>query len=652
MRNVTIKSLKLEGFGSYANPVTFKFDKTGLFCITGVNGAGKSTIFSALYWALYKKTLSGWTNDKLQTFKWLRGKEYQGTRVMVSFNAGGNKYVVVRHLNFKGLTYGVEGGDSFMIFCKPLTDKAPISKDDMVGSELYKNDQQAYLNKVLGIDHNTFINSVVFGQKMNRLIGASPTEKRELFEVLFGIDFIDAAKEKADLRKSELEKQIESATTQVDTINNTLTNKRAEWERLQGIQERYETDKKERLAAIKKEYDLSKEKYNSLGEKLYELEQAQAKKSNKKNGVIYDVAALRTLAEGEQEKLEEAKEKVRKQKINIRDIDSLIQGFENKNVRLASDLRSVKANCTTCGAPLKPENVAKVKKNIQAEIEANDKSILDNQFQREKVVKALAQYEVGVQVSTTAFDDAYNAWQEAKEHEKASVDTLQIDIDKITTQMEHIKEGLIRIKERHKAEKEKPLPELNMDKLEESINSLSAEVKSQLESIQPFKDDLERVNWWIKKGFGANGIKAQIISAMFHKLNEFAANYSPYFGYGVKFWIDLSKASKPFMTTIYRGEKEIPYENMSGGQKQRVDVCLAFAMYDLVSYDTKFNLMVLDEFSEGLDGEGVEMVNEVITKAAETKAVYIVSHNPIFVPPSATTIIIEGGVDSPSQITL
>ena len=47
--------LKIEGFLSYLDPVEIDFTGFDLACITGENGAGKSSILDAITWALFGK---------------------------------------------------------------------------------------------------------------------------------------------------------------------------------------------------------------------------------------------------------------------------------------------------------------------------------------------------------------------------------------------------------------------------------------------------------------------------------------------------------------------------------------------------------------------------------------------------------------------
>jgi len=47
--------LRISGFLSYLEPVEIDFSNIDLACISGANGAGKSSLLDAITWALFGK---------------------------------------------------------------------------------------------------------------------------------------------------------------------------------------------------------------------------------------------------------------------------------------------------------------------------------------------------------------------------------------------------------------------------------------------------------------------------------------------------------------------------------------------------------------------------------------------------------------------
>ena len=172
----------------------------------------------------------------------------------------------------------------------------------------------------------------------------------------------------------------------------------------------------------------------------------------------------------------------------------------------------------------------------------------------------------------------------------------------------------------------KPL-NINLKVLEESITLLGLSISQDNEKLATYKTDKAKLDWWVDKAFGNSGLKAHVFNAMLNKLNGYMEQYANVLGSRVKFSVDSEKASSPFLTTVYRKDKIVDYEELSGGAQQRVDICLAFACHDLVSKTNNINLLIMDEIMEGLDAEGIEQVFELIRmKAKAGDSIYIISH--------------------------
>ena len=90
--------LTMQAFGPYVNEQVLEFDRlgeTGIYAIIGETGAGKTTIFDAIVFALYG-TGSGEDRGKGQTLRSLSASPNQETCVKLEFVSRGRPYSIVR----------------------------------------------------------------------------------------------------------------------------------------------------------------------------------------------------------------------------------------------------------------------------------------------------------------------------------------------------------------------------------------------------------------------------------------------------------------------------------------------------------------------------------------------------------------------------
>lgn len=196
MQKINLLSIDIEGFRSIVEPFSFSLTRPGLNIIRGTNGVGKTTVFEALVWAIYGVNLKDTNQDKIPSWPETRKSQWRGTRVVLQLTIGGEVYAIARHIGFAGLTEGLKGEDRLMVF----------DSNGLKGGLLNKDETQAFINSLLGLNSRTFLNSVLFGQRMTRLITQDNKDKRELFEQMFeGMDWVREAKEKSDKKYKEME---------------------------------------------------------------------------------------------------------------------------------------------------------------------------------------------------------------------------------------------------------------------------------------------------------------------------------------------------------------------------------------------------------------------------------------------------------------
>lgn len=629
MKRVTYTRVSVEGFQSFGKPVSFKLDRYGLNLIKGNNGVGKSTIFNAILWAEYNGNLK----KGIETWEDRRPESWRGTRVVVDRTDGEFDYRVARHLNFKGTTSGLKGGSKLMVFKKPVSDTKFTDKH-LLGSGLHKADMQKLIEEQLGIDEKTFLNSILFGQRMLSLIKVKDAEKRKLFEELFDVGFVDIAKQVAQERKdvlvtkiTEYENGMRNLQGNIEKINLDIR----EYERiLEDFNTNHQTqleDAENRLKTIDgriseltkkiKDDEISLNKYsfgavNSLGAELQELEK-------EKRVLLGEISTLDR---------------------QVRKFEDEIKNSQLKESKGETDIKNVATVCPTCKQDLPESKIKEVKTNLRKMIKTEQTVRKTLEKDKEKVLKDL----VRLQESVKEFDSKIENKQDELNKAQAGV-SKAYDLKASIKAGKNTLEQLQRDKKLFESQLEKIKntnpPKLNIKEKEEEKKQSEKRIIELSSEIEKDGEVIEHIEWWIKKGFGSNGLKSFVFNSMLQELNKYAFNYASRLGFGVKFAVEMDKVSKPFKTMIYEGDFIRDYEDLSGGQQQRVDIVIAFAMHDLISRGTNINILVLDELFEGLDNQGIEVAFDLIRQKSKDKAVYIISHSDIVDSLNAKTIWVD-----------
>jgi DNA repair exonuclease SbcCD ATPase subunit len=681
---VTFEKIIIEGFGSIANSTTFQLDRGGIHFIRGKNGEGKTTLFSALAWVLYRINLKGTTNDKVTTWEQYQPEGFKGTRVALLLAKGEDKYMIVRHLNYSGTTKSYKGASKLMIF---KSDTWNFTPEDMIGSEQHKEDQQVFINKLVGADSKIFLNSVLFGQRMKKLVESDNDEKRVLFEKLFELEFIQKAKERAKTEQTRLTFEIKADNQYLDNIDKFIEKLNSDIAKKQEYLTNFESNRDARLKEACDKLDNNTAKclnidtekellekqlenfwvetvdiatYTKLTDSMNELKQ---KELDLKNST--ELAEAKEGIGENSTKVHTAQLKVSEAKDNLKQCKLEIEKSKNKITELETELKDFNANCPYCANPL-PEpkqeevriqiksKVSKEKEVIKVltkeletyqtainlselDLDAAKKALLFNENLNKTLQKSIDAQLIQVnQDKKTLQTDienykthlaAYESKKEEKQAIKDKINTLSKDREVLEVRIEHLKEEIQALyDDSHSILAENELKELN-SKLEDSMKEFLKLQEATAEKVK----ELERVEWWVKKGFGTEGIKSFVFSTMLEQLNSYVEKYAQRLGVSVRFSIDLTKATKPFTTTCLNIDGvETDFNELSGGEKQRVDVALAFAMHDLIGHTADTNLLIMDEFFEGLDAGGLASALDLVRVKADTgKTVYIISHHAV-----------------------
>lgn len=233
----------IEGFASYEGYNELDLCPNAAVVIKAPNGSGKSTIFSALVWCLYGKTIKGVSD--VNTKKKYQTKEYKGTRVCTYFQKDGGVYMVTRCQNYTGnLEDGTKGRDRLQII-----------KNAEVVDIKSKPKLQEYLISELGLSYPLFMNSIMFGQGMKKLIQETNSDKKKIFEEVFNLNYLNLAKNLAQKGKNQIHSQVDVCRSEYNSINREYESCKETYQELKESEEAFDKrrnqDIKEKQSSIK-----------------------------------------------------------------------------------------------------------------------------------------------------------------------------------------------------------------------------------------------------------------------------------------------------------------------------------------------------------------------------------------------------------------
>ena len=205
--------LTLSAFGPYAAEITLdleKLGKGGLYLITGDTGAGKTTIFDAITYALYDHSSSGIREGSMLRCKYADDKT--PTFVKLEFEVHGVRYTVRRNPEYqrpkaRGEGMTTEKADATLTY---PDDRPPVTK---------AKDVTAAVQEIIGLDYNQFSQIVLIAQgQFTKLLNASTEERSRIFRKLFRTQRYAQLQERLQAEASALNQQRTAQNAKLDSL--------------------------------------------------------------------------------------------------------------------------------------------------------------------------------------------------------------------------------------------------------------------------------------------------------------------------------------------------------------------------------------------------------------------------------------------------
>lgn len=201
--------LIMSAFGPYAQRQELLLDKlgtAGLYLITGDTGAGKTTIFDAVVYALYGEA-SG-NNRESSMFRSKYASPETPTFVELYFIYGGKEYYIKRNPEYDRPK---SRGEGF------TTEKANAELHCPDGSIISKiSEVNNAIAEIMGVDRNQFTQTAMIAQgDFLKLLLSSTSERKEIFRKLFKTQKYAAVQEKLKAETSKLSREYETVSNSI-----------------------------------------------------------------------------------------------------------------------------------------------------------------------------------------------------------------------------------------------------------------------------------------------------------------------------------------------------------------------------------------------------------------------------------------------------
>ena len=205
--------LTLSAFGPYAGETVLELEKLGrggLYLVTGDTGAGKTTLFDAITYALYDHSSGGVREGAMLRCKYADPKT--PTFVELEFEVNGARYTVRRNPEYtrpkvRGEGFTAEKADATLTYADG---RPPVTK---------AKDVTAAVQEIIGLDYSQFSQIAMIAQgQFTKLLNASTEERSRIFRKLFRTQRYARLQDRLQEEASRLNQQRTAQNAKLDSL--------------------------------------------------------------------------------------------------------------------------------------------------------------------------------------------------------------------------------------------------------------------------------------------------------------------------------------------------------------------------------------------------------------------------------------------------
>lgn len=483
--------LTMSAFGSYGGTETVDFEKAGhgIFLITGDTGAGKTTIFDAVAFALFGET-SGQKREPAMMRSHYAAEDEE-TYVSLRFSERGEQYEITRSPGYMRISKRKNRNGEYSAIQVPAKARLLMPDQSEYPGNLREINQK--IQEIVGVDQNQFSQIAMIAQgDYLKLLHASSRERKEIFSRIFNTAIYSRIQMKLKEQNNLLFGRLED-------------NRKLCFHELQNMELLEESPYMENWRELLEFKESKTEEINVLlhsvlGE-IKEKEQKLRREREKKGGLLSEVEGHISRAEEINRLFDGLELADSSRKV----LESQKEAWQQKMVRLKSARQAEKAyvpEMQFLDKKMTYETAAMRIKQLESELEILDRTLVEAEKAAEDSRDASSREVPRLMASITRLQEAMPIYARYKAKEKICREKKQEEeeaenfVKKIESQLFGLKERLSanETKQEYLEERARPLPEIRMRKkvltekaqalknLEEAIKILKASLREKEES--------------------------------------------------------------------------------------------------------------------------------------------------------------------------
>ena len=534
----------------------------------GSNGSGKSSLWDAMCWCLYGKTVGGLRTTDIKP--WTKSGP---TWVSVGVTIDDIQRVIKRGASSNQLS--IDG--------------------ETVGQE--------QVDELIGLSYPLFIQAVILGQGRPLFLDLTPGDKMKLFSDVLDLERWELRAAAARSEASEYKMELGRIEGELSGIELALEYAEDNLTEVKASSERWSKERLKRVETYKAELDDYRKKLKPIDKEFAGADLAA------------DSTGTELKALGKE--LDELGDQLRKAEWDCRECE-LIQGHANNAIdKFEVELNSLsKAKvCPTCGQTIKQSNVQQHRKELEQDLK-----------EARTVEKKLAD---NVEAFEKTRADVHQTVARQRLHRDKLQDELdeRLAASRVATRAYEAAQARV-----ERAEADLMAAEEAANPYQQAIITARAQLKIVKRELAEIKADetklgaaVERATFWAK-GFGE--IRLQIVDEVLTELQFTTTTMLAEVGLGdwdVSYSVERETKSGTTQRSLGvdiqspSSAGAVRWESWSGGEGQRLRLVAALAFADvLLNYaGVQINMKVLDEPTRHLSTEGVKDLCEFLASYAD-----------------------------------